>query len=55
MQKQDIRFTLRLVHELDTRLGIESQRLGISKNSLIVNILWDHVKKQELVLKGLAS
>ena len=42
-QKNEVRFTLRLVPELDARLTQESARLGISKNNLIINILWGYV------------
>lgn len=39
----EVRFTLRLVPELDARITHESKQLGISKNNLIVNILWNYV------------
>jgi len=46
-KKEVIRFTLRLVPELDARLSRESARLGISKNNLIINILWHYVNGAE--------
>lgn len=44
---KEIRFTLRLVKELDSILNEKAKRLGYTKNALIVQALWDYVKKQD--------
>lgn len=43
----EIRFTLRLVEELDAILNEKAKRLGYTKNALIVQALWDYVEKQD--------
>ena len=49
---QDVRFTLRIVRELNSLLEEEARRKGITKHSLLVHILWDYVsRKQERVNK----
>lgn len=39
-----MRFTLRLNEELDRLISKKAKALGISKNSLIVSLLWEVVK-----------
>ena len=43
----EIRFTLRLVEELDAILNEKAKRLGYTKNALIVQVLWEYVKRQD--------
>lgn len=38
------RFSLRITDELDERLEKEAKLKGVSKNSLIINILWKNFK-----------
>nr|DAU88536.1 MAG TPA: antitoxin [Caudoviricetes sp.] len=45
MTSERMRFTLRLPENLLTRLGKASNELGVSINSLIIQILWDYVKE----------
>ena len=51
-KKNDKRFTLRLVPELNQRLLEASSEQGITKHALIVGILWKHVNLVEKVRKG---
>ena len=44
---RETRFTLRLVKELDALLSEKAERLGYTKNALIVQVLWDYVEKQD--------
>lgn len=46
IKKEERRFTLRIVPELAARLEKMSARQGITKNALIVNILWKHLQKR---------
>lgn len=43
------RITLRLVGELNQLLDKEAKTRGITKNALLVQILWDWAKKMEVV------
>lgn len=47
MKGRFARFTLRLVPALNKRLEEISKRKGIPKNSLIVDILWEHADEVE--------
>lgn len=42
-----IRTGLRIPYELNTWLVLEAKKQGYSKNALILNILWDYLKKEE--------
>ena len=44
-----IRLTVRMPDELNLNLTNESKRLGISKNALILKILWDRVNEKKEV------
>lgn len=41
------RMTLRLPHELSDKLSFIAQKMGISRNSLIVSMAWDLVEKRK--------
>lgn len=47
MTKDAIRFTLRINKALKSELKEASEKMGISANSLIIQILWDWIEKQE--------
>ena len=38
---------LRVPYELNTWLVLEAQKQGISKNALILKILWEYRKKEQ--------
>lgn len=42
------RLTIRIPNELNTVLTTNSKKIGISKNSLILQILWDKVRKEQI-------
>ena len=42
------RFTVRMPDELSEELYNKSQRLGISKNALILKILWEEVQTKKI-------
>lgn len=46
MTKEAKRFTLRLTGELKEQLDESRKRMGISLNSLVVQILWDWAERQ---------
>ena len=45
--QRTVRFTLRLVRELNLLIENEAQAKGFSKTGLITQILWDYVKEKE--------
>lgn len=49
MSKEDgrTRFTFRIPEELLNSLKYESERIGVSVNALILQILWEWVEKKE--------
>ena len=49
---QDVRFTLRIVRELNSLLEEEARRKGITKHSLLVHILWDYVTEKKERVDG---
>ena len=46
MTNEAVRFTLRITTALKQQLNSRSQQLGISVNSLAIQILWDGVAQQ---------
>ena len=46
MQKQ-VRFTLRLVAELNKWLETEATKRGVTKHALILQILWQYADSKE--------
>lgn len=42
------RFTFRMPEELYRMLDTRSDELGVSKNALILQILWDYVERKEI-------
>ena len=46
MTKEAERFTLRLTGELKEQLDERRKRMGVSLNSLVVQILWDWTERQ---------
>lgn len=46
------RFSLRITDELDKRLEKEAKLKGVSKNSLIINVLWKNFKTPQQQRKG---
>ena len=42
------RLTIRMPSELNTKLSIRAQKIGISKNSLVLQILWEKVQKEDI-------
>lgn len=40
------RFTFRMPEELYRMLDVRADELGVSKNALILQILWDYVEKR---------
>lgn len=47
MTKEMERFTLRITKELKKQLDENSKKMGISLNSLVVQILWNWVKENK--------
>ena len=45
MTNDTIRFTLRITKELKVRLDESSKRLGVSLNSLVIQILWEWAER----------
>lgn len=45
--KNEVRFTLRIVPRLNDLLSKESEEKGIAKNALILQILWERFKRKE--------
>ena len=45
--KNQVRFTLRLVAELNKLLETEAAKRGITKNALILQILWQYADSKE--------
>ena len=43
---------LRIPYELNTTLALTAQKMGVSKNALILQILQDWVKKQKKLSGG---
>ncbi|MCV2499679.1 ribbon-helix-helix protein, CopG family [Melissococcus plutonius] len=39
--------TIRLVDELDELIGQEAQKKGISRNAVIIEALWQYIKKEK--------
>lgn len=48
MTKDTVRFTFRLPERLLKQLKQEANKIGVSTNALILQILWDYVKKNDL-------
>lgn len=48
MQQKDdrARFTFRMPEALYTRIDKRADELGVSKNALILQILWDYIEKR---------
>ncbi len=46
------RFTLRITKELKCQLEARRKQIGVSLNALVIQILWDWVKKNELAGKS---
>lgn len=46
MTNDAVRFTLRITKALKQQLNNRSQQMGISVNSLVIQILWDWVAQQ---------
>lgn len=44
--KERIRTGLRLPFDLNTKLILLAQKQGISKNALMLQILWEHVERK---------
>ena len=47
MENKIIRSGLRIPYDLNTWLILEAKKIGITKNALVLQILWDWVKKEE--------
>lgn len=41
-----IRTGLRIPYEMNTKLILIAEKQGISKNALILNILWEYLKRK---------
>ena len=41
---EQIRFTLRIVSELNQLLETRAKKLGVTKHALILQILWDYIE-----------
>lgn len=46
MKSKD-RITVRMPHDLNKLLTDESEKIGISKNALVLQILWKRVKEEQ--------
>ena len=42
--EDQIRFTLRIVSELNQLLETRAKKLGVTKHALILKILWDYIE-----------
>ena len=51
MTNDAVRFTLRITKAIKQQLNNRSQQMGISVNSLVIQILWDWVAQQTQNLK----
>lgn len=47
MTEKSSRFTLRIPKDLKERLAAQSDRMGISINSFVVQILWSWLKENQ--------
>ena len=48
MQDELCRAGLRIPYDLNTWLILEARRLGVSKNALILQILWDWMERRKM-------
>lgn len=50
--RERVRTGLRIPYELNTWMILKAEKLGISKNALIIQILWDWIRANEADQRG---